>query len=85
MYTFTELQMPETYKHNIPLVLKWQHKDLPHYKLSTCCKLINTIRGTEIRMVLKGYTRGFNIAGVFVSLKQLKEKLQPIKHEPCPF
>jgi hypothetical protein len=77
--------MIETQNINIPLVLKWQHKDLPHYKLSTCGKLINTIRGTEIRMVLKGYTKGFNIGGVFVSLKRIREKMEPIKEVVCPF
>lgn len=77
--------MAENYNFKIPLALKWQHKDLPHYKLSACGKLINTMRGTEVRMVLKGYTRGFNIAGVFVSLVKIKTKMQPIKKQECPF
>ncbi len=65
--------------------LKWQLKNFPHYKFSSCGKCFNTKRGKEVKRVLIGYTQGFCINGKFRSLKQLRNELVKIEIINCPF
>jgi hypothetical protein len=73
------------YKYQRNIVLKWQHKEYNYYQLSECGMLINTLTGSKIKKVLKGYTLGFNIKGKFVSLNNLRKQFEQIKASDCPF
>ena len=66
--------------------LKWRIKGKEYYQWSVCGKLFNTQRGNEIKKTVKGLTPGYWIAGEFISLYDLRERLELIpKKEYCPF
>ncbi len=65
--------------------LKWKIKGYDNYKVSTCGKIFNCQRRKQIKRVLNGGSVGFWIKGKFFTLKQLREKLELIKHSDCPF
>jgi hypothetical protein len=48
-------------------------------------KCFNLKTNREIKMVLNGYTKGFNIQGKFYSLNTLRKNLEKIPKETCPF
>ena len=65
--------------------LKWQIKNRPYYKWSECGKLFNTQTGRQIKKVLNGGSIGYWIAGEFITLKNLRPKLEKIPIEILPF
>ncbi len=48
-------------------------------------RLFNLRTGREIKKVLQGYSIGYYINGKFVTLNNLKSKLELIKQYNCPF
>lgn len=70
------------HKHIIP---KWQIANHENYVFASDKKLYNISRGKEVKPVLKGYTIGYNIAGKFMSRKQIKPMLKKYKDNYCPF
>lgn len=66
--------------------VKWQIKDKPHYKWTSCKKLINTRTNNEIKKTLKGSIPGYWIGKEFVKLVDLKNRIELIpKAEKLPF
>ena len=67
-------------------ILKWQVKDLPQYKVTTCKKVVNTYRNKIVKCVLNGGSVGWWIAGKFVAKSKMNDYLELIpKKEFCPF
>ena len=64
---------------------KWQLKDYSYYKWTTCKKLINCKTGQEIKKVTKGFQVGYYINRHFISLKVLRNSIELIKENDCPF
>lgn len=64
---------------------KWIIKDYDKYVVTKCGKVINIQRGKELKRVVKGYSIGYNIAGKFVTLTNLRKQLVKIDDVYCPF
>lgn len=69
----------------ISLKLKWQIKDKPQYKWSSCKRLINTNTGKEIRKTLNGSTKGYWIGKDFIPLSKMSDFVELIKVEKTVF
>jgi putative salt-induced outer membrane protein YdiY len=56
---------------------KWMIVGYDNYCFAENKKLYNRTTGFEVRQVLKGgYTRGYNLVGIFFSLKKLRPLLR---------
>ena len=64
---------------------KFELKNAPNYKFTSRGKCFNSKTGREIKMILKGSTKGFIINGKFRSIKTLRKQLQLIERVKCPF
>ncbi len=73
------------YSIQINIVPKWEIAGRENYVFASDKKLYNLKKGAEVKPVLKGYTIGYNIAGKFMSRKQLKPLLKKYKEEKLPF
>lgn len=67
------------------LNLKWQIKDLPQYKWSECKRLINTHNGRELKKVVNGGSIGYWIGKEFITLNNLKNRIELIPKIKVPF
>lgn len=56
-----------------------------NYGFGTDKKLYNIKTGRQIKKCLKGYTRGFNLNGKFISQNKLKPLLKKVEKINCPF
>lgn len=56
-----------------------------NYGFGTDKKLYNIKTGRQIKKCLKGYTRGFNLNGKFISQNKLKPLLKKVVKIDCPF
>ena len=65
--------------------LRWQIKDKPHYKWSTCKRLYNLKTGREIKKTMKGRSVGYWIGKKFISISKMKNNVELIKNDTCPF
>lgn len=66
------------------VTIVWQIEGFPAYGFGKDKRLYNLQRGREVRKVLKGYTLGYNLAGRFYSLNQIR----PLLRKPetyCPY
>ena len=63
----------------------YQIKGYENYGFGKDKNLYNLKTGRKIKKVLKGYTRGFNIKGKFVSQNQIKLLLTKLETIKCPF
>lgn len=63
--------------------LKWYINDT--YKVSTCGNVFNTKRGIKIKRVLNGGSVGYWIGKEFVTLKELRSRLNKIEDIEIPF
>jgi hypothetical protein len=70
---------------SVNYALKWQCKFAPQYKWSKCKKLFNTRTGRQIRKVLNGGSIGYWIAGDFYTIDKLRDSLELIPKQHCPF
>lgn len=67
------------------IIPKWVIEGHPLYFFAEDKKLYNFNTGKQIKMQLKGYTRGFYLNGRFYSLQQLKPKIKPYINAQPPF
>lgn len=65
--------------------LIWQLNFANEYQFTKCGKCINTKRGKEVKRVLVGYSVGYCIKGKFYTLNKLRNNLEKIQKESCPF
>lgn len=70
---------------SINYTLKWQVNFAPHYKFTTCKKLINCKTGKFIKKVSNNGCIGYFLQSKFYSLKTLKNHIELIKFETTPF
>lgn len=63
----------------------YQIKGYEDYDFGSDKNLYNLKTGKKIKKVLKGYTRGFNLKGKFVSQNQIKTLLTKLETIKCPF
>lgn len=73
---------------SINYVAKWQIKNNPKYKWTTCRKLVNVITGNEILKTRNGngIEAGYYIDGKFTKCCDLKNQIELIpKIELLPF
>ena len=64
---------------------KWQIKNANWYKWTDCKKLINCRTGKEITKTMKGSQSGYYINRQFVKLSDLKNMVELIPKDDCPF
>lgn len=70
---------------SVNYTLKWEIKDLPKYKWSVFGKLFNTNSNRQIKKTVNGGSVGYWIAGKFITLDKLRDRLQLIKNYKLPF
>lgn len=64
---------------------KYRLKNNPNYIFSICGLCFNQKSGNLVKQIIKGYTIGYLIDGKFRSLISLKEELEIISKNNCPF
>ena len=64
---------------------KWEFKDFPHYKISTCKKIINCKTGKIIKCTKSGGSIGYFINGNFFKKSDINKHIQVIKLNKLPF
>jgi hypothetical protein len=70
-----------TYK----LILKWQFKNYPHYKITDDKKIINTKTNRFLKKSVNCCSIGYWIGKKFIPLNKINNHVQKIKYEYCPF
>lgn len=71
--------------YQINIVPKWQIKGYDNYFVSDKNKVHNLKTGKELKMQLKGYTKGYYLNSKFVSLFILRGLLTKIEKQNAPF
>lgn len=66
-------------------LVKWQFKDFPNYKISTCKKVINCKTGKIIKCTKNGGSIGYFIAGIFYKKSNINDFIEAIPKSKCPF
>ena len=69
----------------INLVAKWQFKDYPYYKITTCKKVVNTKTGKIINFTKSGGSVGYFIAGNFYKKSDINSYIELIPKTKYPF
>ncbi len=70
---------------SISYTLKWQCKFAHHYKWSKCGKLFNVKTGNQIKKTLNGGSIGYWIGCKFYTINKLRQQVELIQKETCPF
>lgn len=66
--------------------VKWQFKEYPYYKISTCKKIINCKTSKIIKCTKSGGSIGYYIASKFYKKSDINKYIEIIpKKEYCPF
>lgn len=65
--------------------VKWEFKEHPHYKISTCKKIINCKTGKIIKCTKSGGSVGYFISGIFYKKSDINKHIQLIKVIEYPF
>lgn len=66
-------------------LVKWQFKEYPHYKISTCKKIINCQRCKIIKCTKNGGSIGYFISGKFYKKSDINNHIELILKSKCPF
>lgn len=69
----------------VNFIVKWQFKELPHYKISTCKKVINCRTGKIIKCTKSGGSVGYFIAEKFYKKSNINVFIEVIPKTKCPF
>ena len=69
----------------VNFTVKWEFKDFPHYKISTCKKIINCKTGKIIKCTKSGGSIGYFINGNFFKKSDINKHIQVIKLNKLPF
>lgn len=73
------------YRHTTIYVLEFELKNNSNYKFTKDNICINTKTDRLIKCVLNGRSKGYWINKKFYSLNTLRDELQRIKKNDCPF
>lgn len=69
----------------VNFTVKWEFKDNPHYKISTCKKIINCKTGKIIKCTKSCGSVGYFINGSFYKKSDINKHIQLIKVSERPF
>ena len=69
----------------VNFTVKWQFKDYPHYKVSTCKKIINCQTGKIIKCTKNGGSVGYYIASDFYKKSDINKHIEIIPKLKTPF
>jgi hypothetical protein len=69
----------------VNFLVKWQFKDYPHYKISTCKKIINCKTGKIIKCTKNGGSIGYYINSIFFKKSDINNHIEIIKNSKLPF
>lgn len=69
----------------VNFTVKWQFKDYPHYKVSTCKKVINCQTGKIIKCTKSGGSVGYFIVGKFYKKSNINVFIEVIQKSKLPF
>ena len=72
-----------TINQTVIIDIKYQIEGFENYVFGSDKNLYNMKTGRKIKKCLKGYTRGFNLNGKFITENKLRPRL--IKTQYCPF
>ena len=64
---------------------KYELKFAPNYKWTQCGKCFNSKTGRQIKIILKGRSKGYVINSKFYTLSYLRTQLQRITKYKSPF
>jgi len=80
-------QQRQSMKHSLSksYTLKWEFKDSPEYKVTTCKKIINVKSGKMLKKSYNSGSIGFWISGKWVNIKKVKSEIILIEKAECPF
>ena len=70
---------------NVKYKAKYRLKNNNNYIFSTCGLCFNQKSGKLVKQITKKYTIGYLIDGKFKSLDRLREELEIIPKNKCPF
>lgn len=70
---------------SVKYVLEWRLKNNPNYQLTKCGRMFNIKTGKQITKVLNSRCVGFWIGREFKSANTLRNHLEKIPKETCPF
>ena len=65
--------------------VKWQFKEYPHYKITTCKKIINCKTGKIIKCTKNGGSIGYYISSVFFKKSDINNFIELIPKQDKPF
>jgi len=65
--------------------LKWQVKGHANYRVTQCGKVFNTLTGRQIKKCLNGGSIGFWIASEWWPIAKVRNNIEKIPKEFCPF
>jgi len=65
--------------------VKWQFKEFPHYKISTCKKVINCKTGKIIKCTKNGGSVGYFVSGKFYKKSNINDFIEAIPKSKTPF
>lgn len=65
--------------------LKWFVKSNPNYKVTEKGIVINTLRGTILKRVINGGSKGYWFGKDFKTLAEISKELISIEKTKCPF
>lgn len=65
--------------------LKRRYKKAHHYQWTTCGKLVNVKTNRIIKKVVNGRSVGYWICLKFITLNNLRQELELIPKDECPF
>lgn len=65
--------------------LKWQLKNLSHYKISACGRMFNCKTGKLLKRTVNGSSIGYWISREFITLKELRTQIELIPKQISPF
>jgi len=66
-------------------LVKWQFKEYPHYKISTCKKIINCKTGKIIKCTKNGGSIGYYINSIFFKKSDINNHIELIPKIKLPF
>ena len=70
---------------SVNYIVKWQLKEFPYYKISTCKKIINCKTGKLIKCTKNGGSVGYFISGKFYKKSDLNSFIELIPKIDLPF
>jgi hypothetical protein len=66
-------------------IAKWQFKEYPHYKITTCKKIINCKTGRVIKCTKNGGSVGYFISDKFFKKSDINQYIELIPKIKTPF